>query len=140
MLQKKGDNGQRGSSLGQYSDPTSAIYKEVVEHGESGVLQSSLWKELDLSSRDGSRLAIRLERRGMIKRERMLDAGRWTYILTPARMPAKVESIEQIPCLTCQSEDRCSSTGTVTPRDCNLIENWAINQHAFQLSNIGSKT
>ena len=38
-------------------DLTSKVYKLVVEHGSDGVLQSELWKELTLTSRDGSRLA-----------------------------------------------------------------------------------
>ena len=139
MLQKELQNKQSESSVEQHIDALSMIYKVVVEH-ESGVLQSSLWKELNLSSRDGSRLAIRLERRGMIKRERMLDGGRWTYILTPARMPARVESIEQIPCLTCPSEDRCCATGVVTPHHCNLIRDWTMNQYILQIKNNGNKT
>ena len=45
-------------------DLTSRVYKLVVERGKDGVLQSEIWKELGLTSRDGSRLAIRLEKRG----------------------------------------------------------------------------
>ena len=56
-------------------DFTSRVYKLVVEHGNEGVLQSELWKKLNLTSRDGSRLAIRLEKRGMIKREKILVFG-----------------------------------------------------------------
>lgn len=51
-------------------DLTSRVYKLVVERGKDGVLQSEIWKELGLTSRDGSRLAIRLEKRGMIRRVR----------------------------------------------------------------------
>ena len=47
-------------------DLTSRVYKLVVERGKDGVLQSEIWKELGLTRRDGSRLAIRLENRGMI--------------------------------------------------------------------------
>ena len=104
MLQKMSQDKQSNSSVEHHVEPILMIYKVVVEHAEGGVLQSSLWKELDVSSRDGSRLAIRSERKGMIKPEQRLDAGRWTYILTPALKPARVETIEQIPCLTCPSE------------------------------------
>ena len=51
------------------SDVTSQLYKHVLDHGTEGVLQRIVWKDLKLSSRDGSRLVIRLERRGMIRRE-----------------------------------------------------------------------
>lgn len=70
-------------------DLTSRTYKAIVEHGMQGILQSQLWKELNLTSRDGSRLAIRLEKRGMIRREKVLENGRWTYRLYPIRMPIK---------------------------------------------------
>ena len=139
MLQKKFQKKQSELPIELYADLTSTIYQRVVEHGDGGVLQSSLWKEFDLSSRDGSRLVIRLERRGMIKRERILDSGRWTYILTPALMPVKVESIEQMPCLTCPTEDRCCETGIVTPHNCNFIENWTVNQFALRIKKNGNK-
>src|ERR1700752_2144366 len=71
-------------------DLTSRVYKLVVERGKGGVLQSEIWKELGLTSRDGSRLAIRLEKRGMIRRLKVLDDGRWTYKLTPLRLPANI--------------------------------------------------
>ena len=105
-------------------DLTSNVYKLVVEHGAEGVLQSELWKELSLTSRDGSRLAIRLERRGMIRREKVLDDGRWTYKLTPLRMPVQIRSIEEAPCITCPYEAKCSTTGVVSPLSCPWISEW----------------
>ena len=107
-------------------DLTSKVYKLVVEHGREGVLQSVLWKELNLTSRDGSRLAIRLEKRGMIKRERILDGGRWTYRLTPLRIPVKIGSISQSPCITCKDEEKCSLNGIITPLICMYLVDWAM--------------
>jgi predicted DNA-binding transcriptional regulator len=107
-------------------DLTSRVYKVVVEHGKAGVLQSELWKELDLTSRDGSRIAIRLEKRGMIRRVRILQGGRWTYRLTPLRFPVQIKSIEEAPCMTCPDEERCSPSGLVTPKTCVLVENWVV--------------
>ena len=109
-------------------DMTSKVYKVVVEHGGEGVMQSLLWKELSLSSRDGSRLAIRLERRGMIRREKVLDEGRWTYKLTPLRMPVPIECIEQAPCITCPYESKCSLTGVVSPLSCPWICEWVVKE------------
>jgi hypothetical protein len=100
----------------------------VVEHGAEGVLQSELWKELTLTSRDGSRLAIRLERRGMIRREKVLDGGRWTYKLTALRMPAHIQSIQQAPCITCPYESKCSLTGVVSPLSCPWICEWVLTE------------
>lgn len=110
-------------------DLTSKVYKLVVEHGSAGVLQSELWKELTLTSRDGSRLAIRLERRGMIRRDKLLEGGRWTYKLTALRMPVHIESIEQAPCITCPYEGKCSLTGVVSPLSCPWLVEWVTNEY-----------
>ncbi len=111
-------------------DLTSRVYKLVVDHGKEGVFQSELWKELNLTSRDGSRLAIRLEKRGMVNREKILDGGRWTYKLTPIRLPAEIKSIEQSPCITCGNEKKCSCDSIITPWTCNHLESWVIQEYA----------
>lgn len=129
------------AAVSQEEDPlldlTSKVYKLVVEHGNDGVLQSILWKELTLTSRDGSRLAIRLERRGMIRREKVLDGGRWTYKLTPLRMPVRIHSIEQAPCIKCPYESKCALTGVVSPLSCPWIHEW-VTKEFNELANMVS--
>ncbi len=49
-----------------------------------GIYQSELWKELDVSSRTGSRLATSLEEAGVIQREEATYNGQRTYLLLPA--------------------------------------------------------
>ncbi len=115
-------------------DITSNVYKCVLDHGNEGVLQSLVWKDLKLSSRDGSRLVIRLERRGMIRREKVLEDGRWTYKLTPLRMPVQIKSIEQAPCITCPYEAKCSLTGVVSPLSCPWIAEWVMKEHRESLA------
>jgi predicted DNA-binding transcriptional regulator len=110
-------------------DFTSRVYKLVVEHGKEGVLQSELWKKLNLTSRDGSRLAIRLEKRGMIRREKVLDGGRWTYKLSPLRLPAQIKSIEKAPCVTCREETKCTFNGVINPLTCYVIAEWVIREY-----------
>ncbi len=107
-------------------DLTSKVFRLVAENGKEGILQSKLWKELSLTSRDGSRLAIRLERRLLIKREKVLENGRWTYKLFAIRLPVDTRCIEQAPCLTCPVEHMCATDGTVSPNTCALIENWVL--------------
>jgi len=114
-------------------DLTSRVYKLVVERGKDGVLQSEIWKELGLTSRDGSRLAIRLEKRGMIKRVKVLDDGRWTYKLTPLRLPANISSMESAPCIICPVEAKCSVTTEVNPFTCPLIGPWVVKEHKESL-------
>ncbi len=109
-------------------DLTSRVYKLVVERGRDGVLQSEIWKELGLTSRDGSRLAIRLERRGLIGRVKVLEEGRWTYKLTPLRFPTDMASIEKAPCIICQYESKCSIDGEVSPYVCPWIGPWVIEE------------
>jgi len=109
-------------------DLTSRVYKLVVERGRDGVLQSEIWKELGLTSRDGSRLAIRLERRGLIGRVKVLEEGRWTYKLTPLRFPTDMASIEKAPCIICQYESKCSVEGEVSPYICPWVGPWVIEE------------
>ena len=109
-------------------DLTSRVYKLVVERGKDGVLQSEIWKELGLTSRDGSRLAIRLERRGLIGRVKVLEEGRWTYKLTPLRFPTDMASIEKAPCIVCQFESKCAVDGEIGPYNCPWIGPWSIKE------------
>ncbi|CQH55726.1 probable transcription factor (homolog to RNA polymerase III subunit RPC34) [Halobacterium hubeiense] len=48
-----------------------------------GVHQSEFWKELDVSSRKGSRIASKLEERGFVEREETVHEGNTTYLITP---------------------------------------------------------
>jgi len=109
-------------------DLTSRVYKLVVEKGRDGVLQSEIWKELGLTSRDGSRPAIRLERRGLIGRVKVLEEGRWTYKLTPLRFPTDMTSIEKAPCIVCQFESKCTFDGQISPYVCPLLGPWVIGE------------
>lgn len=46
------------------------------------IYQSDLWKQLGLGSRDGSRVVVSLLRSKVIKRNKVLYKGRWTYELS----------------------------------------------------------
>ena len=93
---------------------------------EDGMVQSELWKKFKLTSRDGSRLALKLERMGIIMREKILENKRWTYVLKIKKTPVSTESIENAPCLVCPVEQKCSLDGEVSPRTCQWIEDWTI--------------
>ncbi len=102
----------------------------VAKRGDDGMFQSELWKKLKLSSRDGSRLALKFERQHLIKREKILQDGRWTYKLKIAHVPVSTQSIESAPCLICPVEQKCTLEGEVSPRTCPLIEQWVITEFA----------
>lgn len=104
------------------------VLGHVAKRGDDGMFQSELWKKLKLSSRDGSRLALKLERQHLIKREKILEDGRWTYKLKIAHVPVSTQSIESAPCLICPVEQKCTLEGEVSPRTCPLIEQWVITE------------
>ncbi|HWY33968.1 MAG TPA: transcriptional regulator, partial [Nitrosopumilaceae archaeon] len=70
----------------------------------------------------------KLERQNMIKREKVLENGRWTYKLKIAHAPVTTESIEAAPCLICPVESKCTLEGEISPRTCPLIEQWVITE------------
>ena len=98
----------------------------VINTGYNGVLQSDLWRELGASSREGSRVAIKLEEKGLVRREKELQDGRWTYRLFPKRLPASIESIADCPCLLCQDNAKCDPTTPISPKHCTKLTDWII--------------
>jgi hypothetical protein len=100
--------------------------QSVMNTGFEGVLQSDLWRELGASSREGSRISIKLENKGLIRREKELREGRWTYRLFPKRLPASIETITDCPCLMCQDNPRCDPSGTVSPQTCERLTEWLL--------------
>lgn len=96
----------------------------IANTGDEGVLQSDLWRKLDATSREGSRIALKLENKGLIKRERELFEGRWTYRLYPKRKPASINSIIDCPCLTCPVSIQCGAYGATSPNDCEKLTEW----------------
>ncbi len=105
---------------------TARVCDILAEKESDGMFQSDLWKKLKLSSRDGSRLALKLERMGTIYREKILEKERWTYKLILKKTPISTLSIVNAPCLVCPVEQRCSLEGEISPRSCQLIEDWVI--------------
>jgi hypothetical protein len=99
----------------------------IANTGDEGVLQSDLWRQLKASSREGSRISIKLENKGLIQRQRELSEGRWTYRLFPKRKPASINSIIDCPCLTCSESIRCGAYGATSPNDCERLTEWLIN-------------
>ena len=93
---------------------------------DEGMLQNDLWKKLKLNARDGARLSLRLERAGIISREKILENGRWTYRFTASKTPVSTQSMEHAPCLTCPVEQKCTADGEISPQTCDLIEEWVL--------------
>ncbi len=98
----------------------------ISNNGTDGVLQSELWRELDATSREGSRIALKLETKGLILREKELYEGRWTYRLFPKRKPASLNSIIDSPCLMCPNDARCGAWSPISPNECSRLTMWIL--------------
>ena len=98
----------------------------AATYGNNGIHQSDLWKKLKLTSRDGSRLALKLERMGLITREKILLKGRWTYKLIIIKSPIGTDSLSGAPCLVCPVESKCTLDGDISPKTCQFIEDWVL--------------
>src|SRR3970040_2757994 len=105
---------------------TNKICNVLAERESEGMFQSELWKKLKLTSKDGSRLALKLATLGTIYREKILDKGRWTYKLILKKTTISTLSIENAPCLVCPVEQKCSLEGEISPRNCQFIEDWVL--------------
>jgi hypothetical protein len=98
----------------------------IMNTGFNGVLQSDLWRELGGTSREGSRISLKLEDKGLIRREKELREGRWTYRIFPKRLPASIDSIADCPCLLCQEDPRCDPSSTTSPQNCDRLTDWLL--------------
>ena len=98
----------------------------IMKEGEKGILQSELWRRMNATSREGSRISINLERRGLIRRERELYNGRWTYRLYSMKQLVSIDSIITCPCLTCKDNDRCGPGGKINPNECEQLTQWIL--------------
>jgi len=110
----------------KHNDLEQKALRLIVNAGSKGMLQSKLWRKLSASSREGSRIAIKLEKKGLIRRERELYAGRWTFRLYPTRQPISIDSIIDLPCFMCPEVSRCGPWSSVTPYDCEKLTEWIL--------------
>lgn len=98
----------------------------VMSAGDGGILQSDLWRSLGTTSREGSRISLRLERRKLIKRVKELNAERWTYRLYAIKRSVTIDSIIDCPCLVCEVNDKCSETSAINPIRCSSFTKWLL--------------
>ena len=108
------------------NDLEQKVLQIILNLGEKGILQSKLWKLIDASSREGSRVALKLEKKGLIRRERELFKGRWTYRLYSKKNPISLESILTCPCLICVEKIRCGAGSEISPTTCNMLTEWIL--------------
>jgi len=126
--------------------------KLIIEAGEKGLLQQDLWKRLNIDSRDGSRIALRLAKKKLIHRELVTVKGRKTYRLTALvdHVPEEEETEEKkevkyerripramkldvkvrmglvakIPCAVCPHVNKCGPGNFFDPATCPKLNQW----------------
>ncbi|HUU75267.1 MAG TPA: Lrp/AsnC family transcriptional regulator [Methanoregulaceae archaeon] len=100
------------------SDPDEAL--KVIQSKSDGVLQSELWKIMNVDSRKCSRIVKKLLDSGLIERIEFRKDGIKTFILKAKRRPVDPMLImageELIPCVKCEME--CSV------KECHRLLDW----------------
>lgn len=101
----------------------------VKEAGE--ILQCDLWKALNVSSREGSRIALRLERKGLVRREPVIHNKRATYKLVWVGKETEVSvEVDDCPCFSCNSIERCAPGQALSPGSCPALSKWLMQEAA----------
>lgn len=117
-------------------------YEIIRRAGDRGILQSELWKKLGLDSKMGSRLTLRLLKKGFIAREPVFHEGRKTYRITLTKKIEEEFSIEgfvDIPCFPCTEHLRCSNGGSLNPTTCPKLTRWLLSETARRRETLKAK-
>lgn len=92
----------------------------VIQSHPEGVLQSDLWKILDVDSRKCSRLVKKLLDEGLVERVEFRKEGIKTFVLRAVRCPVDPSLLlagdELVPCIACDLECR--------PEECPRLLDW----------------
>lgn len=101
----------------------SELALDCIRSYPAGIAQSDLWREINLDSRECSRILKRLEDEGLIERTELKKDGIRTYLVKPAHKSVKSTDLSLlmagdaiIPCVACDEE--CEAT------KCPMLEDW----------------
>lgn len=85
--------------------------------------QSSLAKALDMTSREVSRVIVKLERRGVVKRIQGREGGRSSYKVKLLKKAPRIDLSDVVwcSCFTCADLERCGRGQPVSPESCNKL-------------------
>ncbi|MEM0452544.1 MAG: Lrp/AsnC family transcriptional regulator [Nitrososphaerota archaeon] len=103
--------------------------KLLLKYEDKGLLQSELWHKLGVTSREGSRIAIKLEKKGIVKRVKEFAKDRWTRRLVPLIRQVTLDPIKGAPCPSCMYNSVCGRRGTVSPTKCIWLEEWVLSAY-----------
>jgi DNA-binding MarR family transcriptional regulator len=114
----------RGKSLPKNNELEHKGLELIIASKKEGILQSEMWKKLGVTSREGSKMALKFEEKGIIERKKVLHDGRWTYRLYPQTKSVTIDSIRDCPCIICEELDKCFSGGQKSPLICKSLTQW----------------
>ncbi|OYT56187.1 MarR family transcriptional regulator [Candidatus Bathyarchaeota archaeon] len=100
------------------------VLQIIKESGSKGILQSQLWKKINATSREGSRISLKLEKAGLVERIRELHDGKWTYKLIAKKRLLTIDSIMDIPCVFCVDQNKCGVGSQFSPTTCKKLSEW----------------
>ena len=112
--------------LSRRSDLEQRALKLILDKGDEGLLQRDMWRELNATSREGSRIALKLEEQQLITRERELANGRWTHRIFINIRPVQLDSIIDVPCMMCEDIQRCEVGGGISASQCEVLTQWLV--------------
>lgn len=97
-----------------------------MDKGDEGILQRDMWRSLGATSREGSRISLRLEEQQLITREKELANGRWTHRIFINMRRVELDSIIDVPCMMCEDIQNCEVGGGVTASQCDVLTQWLV--------------
>ena len=98
--------------------------KLIIDAGEEGLFQTEIWRLLDISTREASRIVKKFEKKGNLHREKVLNNGRWTYKIFLSKEFVTLESVIDCPCLVCPDINKCFRGGQKDPAICLDLTAW----------------
>ncbi len=108
----------------KHTDLEYKVLQIIKAAGEKGILQSQLWKKINATSREGSRISSKLERSDLVNRCRELHNGKWTYRLVAKKSAMSINSIIDLPCAFCPDQEKCGLGSDLSPITCERLLEW----------------
>ena len=100
--------------------------KLILDKGDEGLLQRDMWREIGGTSREGSRIALSLETKKLITRERELFNARWTHRIYATIRRVTIDSLIDVPCFLCGDNHRCDVGAEISSLTCDTLTQWLI--------------
>ena len=125
----------------ELSDIETRILIQIYREGGSAMLKD-IWRALGIKSKSGMPYVNRLERSGLLVKERVSEKKRILYRvrltdkglsmvrqILEAEVPVKrtiFEVAEKIPCFYCPYIESCGEVDEIAPEKCELLNKWIL--------------